>query len=100
MKLAIKFAAFALFSGVAVAQTSAPKKNFVFDEKTAIRIAEARLVHLHGEDYVKQYEPLHATLSEGIWTVRPTMPRGMTGGGFGMKISQKSGTIIGLVEFQ
>jgi ketosteroid isomerase-like protein len=86
----------------AQAQAPEPKDGYVPDEKAAVKIAEATLVHRYkyrAKD-VQSYQPFHATLHDGVWTVHSTLPRGTTGGRFGMDISQRSGAVLRFVEFQ
>ena len=55
-----------------------PKEGFVPNEKTAIRIAEAVLGPIYGEDQITKERPFGATLKEGVWTVAGhlSMPNG------------------------
>jgi hypothetical protein len=46
-----------------------PKEGFVPNEKTAIRIAEAVLGPIYGEDQIAKERPFAATLKGGVWTI-------------------------------
>lgn len=56
-------------------------ENYVPDEKTAVKVAEAIWVPIYG-DRVLDKKPFKATLSEDgkIWIVKGTVPKGMLGG--------------------
>jgi hypothetical protein len=76
-----------------------PESGFVPNEKTAIRIAEAVLFPIYGEDKIKQERPFTATLNNGIWTVIGSLPKPYTSGGTAIaKISKKDGRIIGVIH--
>jgi hypothetical protein len=63
---------------VCLAQTQRTKErppqpqNIVPDEKTAIAVAEAVFTPIYGEEQVRNERPFHASLKNGIWTVRGT----------------------------
>jgi len=56
-------------------------ENYVPDEKTAIKVAEAIWIPIYGEKVLDK-KPFKATISEDgtIWTVKGTVPKGMLGG--------------------
>ena len=53
--------------------------NYVPDEKTAIKVAEAILYPIYGEKIYKQ-RPFTAILSNDVWIVKGSLPKGMLGG--------------------
>ena len=77
-------------------QTPKKDRDYVPDEKTAVRIAEAVLVASYGEERVKAQLPLHADGSNGsYWVVQgwgtghPTSK----GGGPAVWINKRSGCV-------
>ena len=71
-----------------------PPSGFVPDEETAIQIAEAIFIPIYGKDKIKQEYPLKATLSEGVWTVTGTLPKGLKGGVALAEIAKDDARII------
>src|SRR6185437_11048659 len=55
---------------VAVAQTPKKLRDYVPDEKTAVRIADAVLSAQHGKETVKAQLPLHTSSSGDYWIVQ------------------------------
>jgi len=71
-----------------------PAKGFVPDENTAIRIAEAVLIPIYGdESQVARQRPFTAKLVSGIWEVRGA-PADRFGGNSRVKISKSDGRIV------
>ena|ERR1700674_507888 len=56
-----------------------PKEGFVPNEQTAIRIAEAVLSPIYGEDQIAKERPFAATLKAGVWTVEGHLSSGNGG---------------------
>lgn len=77
-----------------------PHPDYVPNEKTAERIAEAILIEQYGEDRVKAQLPLRAIGSYGsFWIVQgdePGPPH--TGGGMAVWINKHSGCIENVLE--
>jgi len=72
-----------------------PKAGFVPNEGTAIRIAEAVLSPIYGEQHVIRERPLTARLSNGVWYVKGTLPKPYTRGGVAeIEISKRDGRIL------
>ena len=71
-----------------------PPNGFVPDEKTAIEIAKAVWSPIYGEDKIKKEKPFHATLSDNVWTVKGSLPKGLKGGVAVIEISKDDGKII------
>ena len=80
---------------VAVAQTPKKQGDYVPDEKTAVRIAEAVLVAKYGEVRVNAQLPLYAGSSGDYWIVelhgRGPVPS--KGGGPAVWINKRSGCL-------
>jgi len=82
----------------AFGKDSAPHRDYVPDEKTAERIAEAVLVAQFGQERVSAQSPLHAaSMSKDQWLVQGT-PRDkdghpQVGGGFGVWVNKHTGCV-------
>lgn len=57
------------------------RENYVPNEETAIKIAEAIWLPIYGDEILDK-KPFRATLSKDgeVWLVKGTLPRGMFGG--------------------
>jgi NTF2 fold immunity protein of polymorphic toxin system component len=78
-----------------------PPAGAVPDAKTAVRIAEAVLAPLCGEETVNKEKPFTATLSGDVWTVEGTLPKEFKCGGAGfVQISKKRGCILTLLHYK
>lgn len=78
-----------------------PHPDYVPDERTAIRIAEAVLVARFGEQPVSVHLPLHASaLANDSWLVQGSATRQPAGpgGNYGVWISKHSGCIQSVIE--
>ena len=64
-----------------------PRVGFVPDEKPAVRVAEAVLSAIYGEEQMQSERPLSAHLQGGVWTVTGSLPESPDGGVAEMKIS-------------
>lgn len=71
-----------------------PPQGVVPDTVTAVRIAEAVLSPIYGEDQINSQQPFKAVLKNGVWTVEGTLPEDARGGVAEIDISQKSGAIL------
>jgi hypothetical protein len=86
--------------------SDAPKahhRDYVPDEKTAERIAEAILVTMYGQQQVDAQQPLHAaSATKDYWLVQGSISQPQTppppGGNFGVWINKHSGCIGNVVE--
>lgn len=77
------------------ARPGSSKNDFVPDEATAIHIAEAVLIPIHGTQNVEAQRPFRVTSPEGeYWLVTGSPPRGQVGGSFAVLITKKSGCIV------
>lgn len=75
-----------------------PKEGYVPDAKTAVRIAEAILIPIYGEEQIKSELPLSAVLKDNVWVVTGHLPDGMEGGVAEVKISKMTGEILGVTH--
>jgi hypothetical protein len=60
---------------VAGAQTDAPRRDFVPDAETAVRVAEAVLIPIYGKKQVASERPFHARLERDHWIVTGTLKK-------------------------
>jgi hypothetical protein len=70
-----------------------PTRDLVPDGDTAIAIAYALIKAHYGEEELKGELPLTATLSNGVWIVKGTLPKGWVGGVAVVKISKADARI-------
>ena len=77
-----------------------PKKRCVADEQTAIAIAVAVWVPIYGKAQIESEKPYKATLINGIWFVKGSLPEGYDGGTAVAEISQKDGRILKVIHYQ
>lgn len=75
------------------------ENGFVSTKELAEKIAEIYLIDLYGERIQKRF-PLNATLKDDIWYVRGTVPEGYEGGIPIIKISKKTGAVLGFINFK
>ena len=71
-----------------------PPKGFVPDEATAIRVAEAILIPIYGQEQIDNEKPLRATLEKGVWTVGGSLKEGYAGGVAVVKLRQKDACVL------
>jgi hypothetical protein len=96
------WAAVLLLAGafIAAGQTPTKHRDYVPDEKTAVRIAEAVLIAQFGEERVKAQLPLRGSNSYGDnWIVQGAEPGPPhKGGGMAVMIDRHSGRIVSVLE--
>jgi hypothetical protein len=93
-----KFAPLVLLYSCAFAQAPAPKNGFVPDERTAVRIAEAVLSPIYGEETIVHERPFHATLNNGVWTVEGSLAQNMVGGTARIRVDKQTGAILSYIH--
>jgi len=71
-----------------------PKAGYVPDAKTAIRIAEAVLSPIYGEEKILAERPFTAKLKNGTWIVQGALPEGHEGGVAEIWISKDSCQVL------
>src|SRR5436190_23419308 len=69
------------------------EQGFVPDEATAVRIAEAVLIPIYGQESLNKEKPFKATLTNEIWTVKGTLQKGFKGGVAVVELSKKDACI-------
>ena len=89
----------ALVTAVAIAAETAgdnfkPKDGYVSDAKTAIKIAVAVWEPIYGEQQIAGEKPYQAHLTNGIWTVEGSLPKGSLGGVAVAEIAKDDGKIL------
>lgn len=71
-----------------------PHNGFVPDAITATAIAEAILVPIYGRENIERQKPLKAVLTDEVWTVTGTLPKGFMGGVALIKICKRNAHIL------
>jgi hypothetical protein len=95
----IKIAMILTLTSAAFAQAPMPKNGYIPDEATAIKVAEAVLSPIYGEQQIIDERPFHAILRDGVWTVEGSLPKGYdTGGVVLIHIDQKTGAILSYIH--
>jgi hypothetical protein len=79
-------------------RSALPAAGVIPDEATAIKVAEAVLVPIFGEDHLNRERPLHGRLDNGIWTVYGTLPKRTIGGTMLVRMKRKDGQIIEILH--
>ena len=77
-----------------------PPGGYVPDETTAITIAKAVWIPIYGRDEIESQAPFVATLKDGAWHVRGTLPEGYLGGTAEAVISKRDGQILRVIHGQ
>jgi hypothetical protein len=83
-----------------------PKAGFVPNAETAVKVGEAVLMPVYGEEKIAGERPFKATLQGDVWTVAGTLhcggPPGTTcpGGTAVVKISKTSGQILFMMHYK
>ena len=75
-----------------------PKNGYVPDEETAITIAVAVWNPIYGKEKIRGEKPYKATLKNGVWTVRGSLPKGWVGGVAEAEISKDDGRILRVIH--
>jgi hypothetical protein len=85
---------------------NSPARGYVPDAVTAVKIAEAVLVPVYGEERIRSEEPFNANLEGDIWTVSGTLycldgKVGMCPGGTAtVKISRNDAQILFMIHYK
>lgn len=80
------------------AKSYKPRTGFIPDAATAVRVAEAILIPIYGEQNIIAERPFKATLKGSIWTVVGTLPSHLTGGTAIVKLSKADGRVLFVVH--
>ena len=100
----VKILSFALFGVIVTAGcfgddvTYMPPSGYVPDETTAITIAKAVWIPIYGKDRIESQAPFVATLVNGAWYIRGTLPEGYLGGTAEAVISKRDGQILRVIH--
>ena len=79
-------------------RTYMPPQGYVPDADTAIKIAVAVWEPIYGRKQIRSQRPIVATLREGVWLVRGSLPRGAVGGVAEADISKKDGRVLRVIH--
>ena len=74
-----------------------PSNGFVPNKLTAIRIAVAVWLPIHGNNIYKE-KPFVAEINDDIWTVTGSLPKGSVGGVSEIRIQKKDGKILSVIH--
>ena len=74
--------------------TYKPPGGYVTHAETAIAIAVAVWNPIYGAKQIQGEKPFHATLNNGVWTVKGSLPKGWLGGVALAQISCDDGRIL------
>jgi hypothetical protein len=83
-----------------------PREGFVPNAETAVKVGEAVLMPVYGEERIVGERPFKATLQRDVWSVEGTLhcdgPPGATcpGGTAVVKISKTSGQILFMMHYK
>ena len=78
-----------------------PKEGFVPNAETAVKVGEAVLIPVYGENQINAERPFKATLQGSVWTVEGTLSCGHCNGGTAVvKISKTSGQILFMTHYE
>jgi hypothetical protein len=86
--------------------TFMPKDGFVPNAQTAVKVGEAVLMPVYGEEKILGERPFRAALQGDVWTVEGTLhcdgPSGTSckGGTAVVKVSKTSGRILFMVHYK
>jgi hypothetical protein len=87
-------ATFVLATSPSQEHSVVPKDGFVPNEQTAVAIAEAVLRPIYGEEHIARQRPFRASLSQDVWSVEGTLPKGMLGGTAKVRLSKADGRVL------
>ncbi len=72
-----------------------PVEGYVPTAEVAIKIAVAVWEPIYGAQAIAVEKPYKATLTDGVWTVKGTLPKGYKKGGVALaEISKRDGRIL------
>jgi hypothetical protein len=80
--------------GAQVRPNVRPKDGYVPNAATAVTIAVAVFEPIYGEASIARHKPYRASLADGVWTVRGTLPAGFAGGTAVAEIAKDDGRIL------
>jgi len=71
-----------------------PEAGYVPDAETAIKIAVAVWSPIYGKKYIASEKPYNAVLTNGVWIVQGSLPKGSVGGVAVAEIAKDDGKIL------
>ncbi len=105
----ISVALFFVFLSLTLSGQNYGRKDYVPNAITAVKIAEAVLVPVFGEEQIERERPFTAKLEDGVWTVSGTLQCSDGKGGTGtlcpggvavVRISKADARIISMVHYK
>lgn len=75
------------------------ENGFVSTKQMAEKLAEIYLINIYGDSIKKKF-PLKAILIDEIWYISGTLPEEYEGGVPIIKISKKTGAVLGFINFK
>jgi hypothetical protein len=97
------------FGSSILGQDLKPNRGFVPDSRTAVKIAEAVLIPVYGEEKIEAEKPFNAELKDGVWTVNGTLrcsdghggtTTDCVGGTASVKIAKADGRIMFMIHYK
>ncbi len=71
------------------------------NEETAIKIAVAVWEPIYGAEHIANEKPYHARLTNGVWIVEGSLPKGAEIGGVAeAQITKENGKILNVIHGQ
>jgi NTF2 fold immunity protein len=71
-----------------------PDEGFIPSKEVAIKVAVAVWGPIYGAEKIAKEKPYRATLTDGVWTVEGSLPKGSKGGVALARIAKKDGRIL------
>jgi hypothetical protein len=71
-----------------------PDEGFIPSKEVAIKVAVAVWEPIYGAEKIAKEKPYRATLADGVWTVKGSLPKGNKGGVALARIAKKDGRIL------
>ncbi len=105
MRICVGFCCIIFVATIVLGQQSPPKRAYVPDSETAVKIAEAVLAPVYGRALIESERPLVATLKGSVWTVAGTLdcPDGGTncnGGVATVRIAKTDARILSMIHYK
>lgn len=82
------------------AKSYKPAAGYIPDEATAVKVAEAVLIPIYGEQNIVSQRPFKASLRGRTWTIVGTLKPGLVGGTAILKLSKDDGRILFVTHTQ
>ena len=85
---------FLTLAGAAAVSAGDGASGPVADAETAIRLAEQAWIPVYGSEQIAGQRPFVATLSNGVWFVRGSLPANSVGGVVEAEIAATDGRVL------